>query len=73
MQWNGKNINQIRDFMNIRAKVIDRKIRIVTLEGATYASEGDWVIRGVAGEFYPCKDEIFKATYEEVTNEEKII
>ena len=28
--------------------------------------EGDWIIRGVAGEFYPCKDEIFQQTYEAV-------
>lgn len=30
------------------------------------ASEGDWIIRGIQGEFYPCKPEIFEATYEEV-------
>jgi hypothetical protein len=29
-------------------------------------SQGDWVIKGVAGEFYPCKPDIFDATYEEV-------
>lgn len=35
-----------------------------TLEGDHTASPGDWIIRGVAGEFYPCKPEIFAATYE---------
>lgn len=39
-------------------------IAITTLEGVMHASEGDWVIRGVQGEFYPCKPDIFDATYE---------
>lgn len=37
---------------------------IPTLEGVMTASAGDWIIRGVAGEFYPCKPEIFAETYE---------
>jgi hypothetical protein len=41
-------------------------IVIDTLEGTVYASLGDWVIKGVAGEFYPCKPDIFAATYEAV-------
>ena len=39
---------------------------IPTLEGIMYASEGDWIITGITGEVYPCKDQIFRATYEEV-------
>ena len=39
-------------------------ILISTLEGEMLANSGDWVIRGVQGEFYPCKPEIFAATYE---------
>lgn len=39
---------------------------IPTLEGAMYASIGDWIITGVAGEVYPCKPHIFTATYERV-------
>lgn len=39
---------------------------IDTLEGQMTASPGDWIIRGVAGEIYPCKHDIFKATYEPV-------
>ena len=39
-------------------------IRIQTLEGVMTASVGDWIIRGVKGEFYPCKPDIFDATYE---------
>jgi hypothetical protein len=40
---------------------------IPTLEGEHVASTGDWIIRGVYGEFYPCKPDIFAATYEPVT------
>lgn len=40
------------------------KLTIHTLEGDVIAKSGDWVIRGVAGEFYPCRDDIFRATYE---------
>lgn len=39
---------------------------IATLEGVMQAKPGDWIIRGVQGEFYPCKPEIFTATYEAV-------
>ena len=37
-----------------------------TLEGELRATPGDWIIRGVKGEFYPCKPDIFEATYEPV-------
>lgn len=37
---------------------------IPTLEGVMTAQPGDWIIRGVKGEYYPCKPEIFEATYE---------
>lgn len=37
---------------------------IGTLEGDHLASQGDWIIRGVKGELYPCKSDIFEATYE---------
>ncbi len=39
-------------------------ITINTLEGKMTASEGDWIIKGVNGEFYPCKPDIFEKTYE---------
>ncbi|ALC11232.1 hypothetical protein [Sphingopyxis sp. 113P3] len=42
------------------------QLMVVTLEGHHIASVGDWIIRGVAGELYPCKPEIFAATYEPV-------
>ena len=43
-----------------------RTLIIPTPEGKMEASEGDWVIRGVRGEFYPCAADIFAATYEPV-------
>jgi len=43
-------------------------VAIDTLEGTMHAAVGDYVIRGVQGEFYPCKPDIFAATYEEVTH-----
>ena len=39
-------------------------LAIPTLEGTMVATEGDWIIRGVAGELYPCKPDVFAATYE---------
>lgn len=42
------------------------KFKLSTLEGVMEASLGDYIIRGVDGEFYPCKPDIFKKTYEEV-------
>lgn len=41
----------------------DHVIKIRTLEGDMTASAEDWIIRGVQGEFYPCKPDIFEATY----------
>lgn len=41
-------------------------IYVPTLEGSMLASWQDWLLRGVAGEFYPCKPDVFAATYEQV-------
>lgn len=45
---------------------IDGELRIATLEGTMKVSPGDWIIRGVNGELYPCKPDIFEKTYEQV-------
>src|SRR5690606_24767089 len=47
----------------------DAYIAIDTLEGTMRADRGDWIIRGVQGEFYPCKPDIVDATYEPVEGE----
>lgn len=41
-------------------------LSVQTLEGIMMARPGDWIIRGVEGEIYPCKDSVFQATYEAV-------
>ena len=44
----------------------DLRFSVRTLEGEMSVSVGDWIIRGVKGEYYPCKPDIFEATYEKV-------
>ena len=71
--WTGDNFEEISRWADW--KVISRwpdggrhgrQISILTLEGAMEASVGDWIVRGVKGEFYPCKPDIFALTYEHV-------
>lgn len=51
---------------NIETVKNDKHIRIQTLEGDMKASFGDYIIKGVNGEFYPCKPDIFEKTYESI-------
>ena len=44
-------------------------LKIKTLEGTMLAREGDYIIKGVSGEFYPCKPDIFDKTYETIAEE----
>jgi len=65
VQWNGENHDEIADFMGeFRIPVFSRCFEIQTLEGSMTAIPGDWIIKGIRGEFYPCKPDIFAATYE---------
>ena len=65
VQWKGDNIKEMKAFYQkcfcspTRGNVID----IHTLEGVMTAQEGDYIIRGVQGEYYPCKPDIFEQTY----------
>lgn len=65
--WTGNNLAEINEFMKKFIKVIGLTLEIPTLEGNMKASLGDYIIKGVNGEFYPCKPDIFAKTYEEVT------
>lgn len=68
VQWNGKNIADI-DKQNPSRQYsygTDGNLEIYTLEGTMIAKPGDWIIWGVKGEMYPCKPNIFEATYEPV-------
>lgn len=68
VQWNGNNRNEIAEFMGelFPKPTVNEQIEIYifTLEGTMIASKYDWIIKGVKGEFYPCKPDIFEATYE---------
>ena len=70
IQWTGQNLVEISRFCptcHIWAVESHPIVLIIpTLEGDHLASVGDWIIKGVAGEFYPCKPEIFALTYEVV-------
>lgn len=71
MQYTGDNINDIARFVgDIPNWSPDSdSYDIETIEGTMTAQHGDWIIRGIEGEFYPCKPDIFAATYEEVAQE----
>lgn len=70
VQWTGDNRNEIFEFVGVmcyfstHTSDIPLKLHIKTLEGEMVASKNDYVIKGVKGEFYPCKPDIFKLTYD---------
>ena len=66
--WDGslKRAREICSWSGDAVKVAYTELRIKTLEGEMAAIPCDWIIKGVAGEFYPCKPDIFEQTYEEV-------
>ena len=56
----------VASFREDETGIYRKCIMIYTLEGLVTAKPGDWIIRGVVGELYPCRDDIFQATYEAV-------
>ena len=69
MQWDGSMQSQAEIVTWSDGKVegwydSDYFLSVKTLEGDMKAIKGDWIIRGVKGEYYPCKPDIFAATYE---------
>jgi hypothetical protein len=66
VQWTGANVDEILGFILPvgSARRAGNDLLIETLEGTMSASPMDWIIKGVKGEFYPCKPDIFAATYE---------
>lgn len=68
VQFTGKNDTECMVFCPIARDPVDKKPNLVieTLEGDMICSVNDWIIRGVSGEFYPCKPDIFEKTYEKV-------
>ena len=77
IQWDGNNFVDIKNFANNNVRYYsywDRNefyedkstLEIKTSEGDMIASKGDFIIKGVKGEFYPCKPDVFELTYEKV-------
>ena len=64
VQFTGSNHDEIREFVGDENYARDFDFReIETLEGRMIARPGDYIIRGIRGEFYPCNKEIFHETY----------
>ena len=78
VEWTGENLLQVIRFTGQHASAMSYKwedyedlvsrdgLKIFTLEGVMKASIGDWIIKGVNGEHYPIKADIFAKTYEAV-------
>ena len=75
VQWTGRNLAEILDFCPTARYWYpqthiegceDMRLIIPTLEGDHVANDGDFIIKGVKGEFYPCKPDIFEQTYEAI-------
>lgn len=66
VQFNGENQEEIGYFAGLNAKLAGRegRLEIKTKEGVMTANPGDYIIKGVQGEFYPIKEDIFLETYE---------
>lgn len=76
IQYDGiESVNEMRskwpDFYkssenSFKSEISDYVLLIETLEGIHTAHRGDWIIKGIKGEFYPCKSNVFEMTYEKV-------
>ena len=68
IKWTRENAEEVETFFEQASDfgLKDGIWSIITLEGTMSAFPGDWIIKGVKGEFYPCKPDIFEATYEPV-------
>lgn len=67
-EWTGTltNANDLLEWSDNIINLVGKQLTIRTLEGIMTAEIGDWIIKGVHGEFYPCKPDIFEETYESV-------
>lgn len=71
VQWTGDNVREIKEFVTPIAEYLEDENTIIihTLEGDMKAEINDYIIKGVKGEFYPCKPDIFEETYNIVEND----
>lgn len=78
MKWNGVNFDEIKEFCGDVAEFHScvesgcDELFIKTLEGTHKATAGDYIIKGVKGEFYPCKPDIFAQTYDIVDGDSRV-
>jgi len=71
VRWTGENFEEVADLVEgLKGRFIydesDMSLKLITLEGTMTAMPGDYIIKGVRGELYPCKPDIFEQTYEPV-------
>ena len=76
IQWRGTNLKEVIDFTGLHRSVHNWTweeykdtvarggLKVFTLNGPVAVEVGEWIIKGIKGEFYPCKQDIFEATYE---------
>lgn len=66
IEWTGNNISEICKFTNrdIRHLLVSGQLYIETLEGTMKADIGDYIIKGLRGEYYPCKPDVFHKKYQ---------
>ena len=68
-QYTGDNFLELQDWSDDHVALSDYNydsVCVYTLEGPMWFDEGDYVIKGVRGEFYPCRKDIFEESYEEI-------
>ena len=83
VQWTGLNLEEVKSFVgaHLTYSIIDTawevgkgaphvNMIIKTLEGDMFVNRGDFIIKGVNGEFYPCKQDIFEKIYEGVEHDD---
>ena len=78
IQYNGINITEIESFVGAKLPTVwlsveDTQLIIPTLEGDMKVSKGDYIIKGVKGEFYPCKPDVFEKSYNVVEDNNGIL
>jgi hypothetical protein len=68
IQWTGKNTDEVAAFLGAdllgQERSMDGPLIVRTQNGPVTVTRGEWLIRGVQGEHYPCRPDVFEATYE---------
>ncbi|WP_217589601.1 hypothetical protein [Lentibacillus saliphilus] len=67
MEWTGKNFDELKEFLpskDLDYNFLGRPV-IKTLEGNMPVNEGDFIIKGIRGDYFPCKPEVFHQNYEQ--------